>query len=94
MTTNKSRFQSRWGVGGVFNCGICSRRTRHVDQGMSHLCPQCDEWTATENGINDGNYAGEPPEELARAKALVLKLKKEAAKKGGDRAALGLDDKK
>lgn len=91
MTTTKNRFRRRGTVGGVFECAVCSRRTRHVDQAMNHLCPQCDEWTQIENGINDGNYEGEAPEELERAEALIRKLKEEAAKKGGDRAALGLD---
>ncbi|HDR9280174.1 TPA: hypothetical protein QDB45_001696 [Burkholderia vietnamiensis] len=88
---SKSTFQRRGTIGGVFECGECGRRTRHTDQGMDHLCPQCDERTACENGIMDGNYAGLPPEDLARAWAAVLKLKREAWKKGGDAARLGLD---
>jgi predicted ATP-dependent serine protease len=85
-----NRFSRRGGVGGVFNCGQCGRRTRHVGQGMAHLCPQCDEWTAAENAVFDGNYTDLPPEELDGAKAQILKLKEAAAKKGGDRAMLGL----
>ncbi|MCA8148173.1 hypothetical protein [Burkholderia vietnamiensis] len=86
----KSTFQRRGMIGGVFACGICGRRTRHTNQGMAHLCPQCDEWTASENSINDGNYAGCPPEDLAQAEAAILKLKREAWKRGGDAASLGL----
>lgn len=93
MIMARSGFQSRWGAGGVFNCGICKRRTRHVDQGMSHLCPQCDEWTAAENSVNDGNYDGEPPEELKRALDRIQALKEEAAKRGGSRESLGLEIK-
>lgn len=89
-----NRFSVRGRVGGVFECNICARRTRHAGQGMDNLCPQCDEWTAMENGINDGNYEGEPPEELQRALDRIQALKEEAAKKGGSRVALGLDAKK
>lgn len=84
----KSTFQSRGMIGGVFTCGICGRRTRHTDQGMSHLCPQCDEHTAIENSLPD--YVGFPPEALAQAHAAILKLKREAMKKGGDSRSLGL----
>lgn len=85
----KSTFQRRGMIGGVFACGICGRRTRHTTQGMSHLCPQCDIWTAMENSIADGDYKG-MPEELARAEATILRLKREAMKRGGDAASLGL----
>ncbi|HIH2744651.1 TPA: hypothetical protein ACYLN4_000309 [Burkholderia lata] len=85
----KSTFQSRGMIGGVFTCGICGRRTRHTDQGMSHLCPQCDRWTALENSVVDLDYKG-MPEELARAEATILQLKREAMKRGGDARSLGL----
>ena len=86
----KSTFQKRGTIGGVFACGQCGRRTRHTDQGMDHLCPECDSWTAAENSINDGNYNGLPPDDLANAHAAILKLKRAALKKGGDAASLGL----
>lgn len=85
----KSTFQRRGMIGGVFACGICGRRTRHTNQGMAHLCPQCDEWTAQENSINDGNYVGFP-DELAAAQAAVLRLKRLALKRGGNAERLGI----
>jgi hypothetical protein len=90
MNMAHNRFSRRGTVGGVFECGICSRRTRHAGQAMNGLCPQCDEWTQIENGISDGSYNGEPPEELARAEGHIRTLKEAAAKKGGNRASLGL----
>lgn len=85
----KSTFQRRGMIGGVFTCGICGRRTRHTNQGMSHLCPQCDRWTALENSVVDLDYKG-MPEEQARAEAAILQLKREAMKRGGDARSLGL----
>lgn len=84
----KSTFQKRGTIGGVFACGQCGRRTRHTDQGMDHLCPECDEWTSIEVSLPD--YAGLPPDDLAKAHAAILKLKRAALKKGGDPASLGL----
>lgn len=78
-----NRFSRRGTVGGVFECRVCGRRTRHAGQAMNGLCPQCDEWTQIENGILDGGYKGEAPEELERAEAAIEKLKAEARKKGG-----------
>lgn len=76
--------------GGVFECGLCGRSTRITVEGQTHLCGQCDEWTMAENAINDGNYNGLPAEELAKAEASILALKRKAAKLGGDPARLGL----
>lgn len=80
---HKGRFHRRWGQSGTtFPCRQCGRRTRSVDQASPDLCSECDEWTAIENGINDGAYpaAGD----LAAAEARIAKLKRQAIKKGGD----------
>jgi predicted ATP-dependent serine protease len=78
-----NRFSRRGTQGGVFECRICTRKTRNAGQAMSGLCPECDEWTQIENGISDGSYSGEPPEELQRAEDHIAALKAKAAKKGG-----------
>lgn len=79
-------------AGGTYECGICQRLTRRTVEGQTHLCGQCDEWTMIENAINDGNYAGLPAADLDKANAEILRLKREAAKLGGNRELLGLDD--
>jgi len=77
------------GTSAVFECGACRRRTRRTNQGNSYLCPQCDEWSMQENGILDGHYSNDP-KGLAHTEAVILRLKEEAAKKGGSRERLGL----
>lgn len=65
---------------GTFECGECGRRTRHTNSGNSHLCPQCDERTMIENGINDGGYEGD---DLVAAEAEIERLAAEAVRLGG-----------
>lgn len=75
--------------GSTFACGICQRLTRATAaQGNSHLCPQCDEWAMVDNGLSDGLY--ETPEEVAKAEAQILNLKRAALAKGGSAERLGL----
>jgi hypothetical protein len=83
---SKDGFKER---SGCFSCAICARATRRTSkQGNSTLCPQCDQWTMIENGLNDGGYEEEG--EVAEAEATILRLKEMAARLGGDRENLGL----
>jgi len=86
-----ARFQKQFrGSSPVFTCRICRRRTRDTgDNGGVELCPECNEHSMIENGINDGHYAAGSPE-LAQAEASILRLKEAAASKGGNRARLDL----
>jgi hypothetical protein len=70
------------GGGGVFNCSICERRTRLVDQGGdSELCPECWELAGLDNMVNDdGPAAGT----LAKVAAERDSLLAAAVKKGGN----------
>jgi hypothetical protein len=88
ISTFRRGFGSR--PGGTYECGECGRLTRRTVEGQTHLCGQCDERTMIENAINDGNYSGLPAEDLAKAEAEILRLKQEAAKRGGSRERLGL----
>lgn len=82
---SKDGFKER---SGCFACGICGRMTRRTTkQGNSTLCPQCDQWTMIENGLNDGGYE---EDKVAEAEAQILRLKEMAARLGGDRESLGL----
>lgn len=73
---------------GCFECANCLRQTRQTAKQQNRdLCPQCDEFSMIENGISDGGYEGD---ELAKAEAEILRLKNEAAKRGGNRERLGL----
>ncbi len=75
--------------GGTYKCGVCLRLTRKTTEGQTHLCGQCDQWTMQENLLND---SGESMTSIERGEVeqLICNLKMEAAKKGGDRARLGL----
>lgn len=77
------------GKSGCFQCEICERKTRNTGQMSDHLCPPCDEWTMTENSLNDdGPHM--TAEQITQAKAYILKNKLEAAKRGGNKVRLGL----
>ena len=80
------------GQSGCFTCEICQRKTRNTGQCSRHLCGNCDEWTMAENSLND-NAHWTTDEEKNETKAFILKEKLTAAKRGGDRMALGLDPK-
>jgi hypothetical protein len=83
-----SSFQQRGQRSGVFECGQCGRRTRHVEQGMNTLCPECDTWTAIENGMVDAPNMD--AEEVAFMERQLRIWKHKALKKGGDAVRLGL----
>lgn len=74
--------------GGTYECSVCMRLTRRTVSGQTDMCAQCDEVAMIENGLSDGGYETEA--EIADAEATMLRLKKEAAKKGGNLARLGL----
>ena len=77
------------GRSGCFKCNICGRKTRNVGQMSKNMCRHCDEWTMTENSLNDdGPHM--TPQDRAEAEAYILKHKLAAAKLGGNREALGL----
>lgn len=86
----KSGFKSGWqGQSGCFACAICGRKTRANNQVSGHLCGHCDDWTMAENSLNDDG-AHMTEKEKADSMAFILKNKLEAAKRGGNRQALGL----
>ncbi|MBC3250496.1 hypothetical protein H8I91_09495 [Serratia fonticola] len=78
----KDGFKSGGRVGGVFNCAICGRRTRHVKQSVYEYCPQCDEIGGIENSITDGCYDGDA-EGLQQAESRIVELEKQIRAKGG-----------
>lgn len=85
-----NRFQSGWaGQSGCYSCAICQRKTRATGQASRHLCKFCDEWTMTENGLSDDRDIL-TAEEKAQMEAYILENKLAAAKRGGNREALGL----
>ena len=86
----KSGFKTGFpGKSGCYSCEICSRQTRANNQISDHLCTHCDKWTNAENSLSDDGSRMTEKEKSAVV-AHILKNKLEAAKRGGNLAALGL----
>ena len=75
--STRSRFQR--GARPTFNCAVCDRRTRHVENTDSELCPECWELAGHDNHHND-NATVPTDSEMKYYESLVTK----AEKKGGN----------
>jgi hypothetical protein len=64
--------------GGVFQCAICERSTRLVDQGNDSLCPDCWEVAGHENSILDGH------DSVEKVQGYVAEHVRNIEKKGGN----------
>ena len=74
----KNRFQKGF-HSTTFNCGVCGRLTREVDQGGTELCPQCFEIAGEDNHFNDTGTTP-TPEQMKHFNSLLAHI----GKKGGN----------
>jgi hypothetical protein len=78
---NRSHFHR--GSNPTFNCGVCGRRTRAVENTDAELCPECWELSGWDNHHND-NAEAPTAAELAGYEKLVAS----AVKRGSDGAKM------
>jgi hypothetical protein len=86
--TRKQHFQSRGGSPTVFNCDVCGRRARIVDQGNTTICQECWDLAGMDNTVNDNGPQELTPaviEERDRLAAIIVA-------RGGDLEAVKLNN--